>query len=315
MFDRMLFTAEWKFYINGKELDEKRRYCIESFTLNSSCSGSDTLSFTVNDPEFIFLEDNIFIEDATVKLEFNLTKDINKKAFEGYISTIDVSFPESGFPVLDIFCLDKTHLMNRKKKKRTWDNVTNADVVQKIGKEYGFNVVIESNYEFELKETISQSEQTDIEFLDSLVREERDLFMCKLKDNTLYYIKKKISENAKSNLIYRSFPYDIRSIDFQITKETKKEEVEKSDINTSSKKIGKSISTNTSTVREQNGISVNTSSSPVSSNSSELDSIGSNINDSLNSMNDLVYNTETGYWESGKKRKEKNQKSNIKPKG
>lgn len=264
-----VLSCYWNVFINGKELDNTRKQCIESIDIVEQCDGSNTCTLLVNDPDFYYIEDNIFIEEATVKAVLGWHGDTHRVTFEGYISAIDISFPDSGFPVLSIYCLDESHVMNRKKKKRSWDNVTNADVIKKIAQEYGFKCVIEAGYTFKTEDTISQSNVTDIEFCESLAKNERVPFMCKLIGKTLYYVKKGILKEPTSTLYYRKFPYDVISFSPQINKETKKVETTSADINTNDKSVDSATATSETTAREVAGEPVKT----------------------------RVYNTSTGKWE------------------
>lgn len=266
-----VLSCYWNVFINGKELDKARKECIDSIDIVEQCDGSDTCTLVVNDPDFYFIEDNIFIEEATVKVEMGWHGDTHRVTFAGYISAIDISFPDSGFPVLSIFCLDESHVMNRKKKKRSWDNVTRADVVKKIAQEYGFKCVIESGYTFKTEDTISQSNNTDIEFCESLASEEREPFMCKLVGDTLYYVKKGILKEPTSTLYYKKFPYDVVSFSPKINKETKQEEASSADINTNNKSVDKATANDDNTSRDTQG-------EPVKAKS-------------------RVYNASTGNWE------------------
>lgn len=252
-----VLSCYWNVSINGKELDKSRKECIESIDISEQCDGSDTCTLVVNDPNFYFIEDNIFIEEATVSVVMGWHGDTHRVTFTGYISAIDISFPESGFPVLSIYCLDNSHVMNRKKKKRSWDNVTRADVVKKIAQEYGFKCVVESGYTFKKEDTISQSDSTDIEFCESLAGEERDPFMCKLVGDTIYYVKKGVLKDPVSTLYYKKFPYDVVSFSPKINKETKKEEVTSADINTNDKTVDKATSNDDNTSRDTQGEPVN----------------------------------------------------------
>ena len=180
----------WELWINNVEITGRARSCINSIEFDDLCDGSDTCTLNITDPDFIFIEDNIFIEEAKVLARFGFNEDIDRKEFSGYISAIDISFPEEGSPTLTITCLDNSHLMNREKKNRSWDNVTRADIVKKIATEYGYYPDIEPNYTFAVQDTISQSNQTDIEFLESLATQEREPFMCKVKGTHIVYKKK-----------------------------------------------------------------------------------------------------------------------------
>lgn len=248
-----VLSCYWNVFINGKELDRTRMECIDNISISEQSDGSDTCTLTINDPNFLFIEDNIFVEEATVSVEMGWHGDTHRVNFDGYISAIDISFPDSGFPVLSIFCLDNSHVMNRKKKKRSWDNITSADVIQKIALEYGFKCVVESGYSFKTEETISQSDVTDIEFCESLADDERDPFMCKLIGDTLYYVKKGVLKDPSSTVYYRKFPYDVVSFSPKINKETIKEEVTSADINTDDKTVDSSTASNDNTSRDVQG--------------------------------------------------------------
>ena len=285
MFDPDLIAIEWKCYINGIILDDDRKLCITSFDIQELDDGSDTLTLVVNDPEFLYIEDNIYIEEAKIKFEMNLYEDTNKVEFNGYISAIDINFPDTGLPEITLTCLDNSHLMNRDKKSRSWDNTTSANVVRAIAKEYGFSCEIESGYSFTQEDTITQSNQTDIEFIEQLASNERDMFMGKLVGNTIIYKKKGLITNPSLTLSYKAYPYNIISFSPQINKETKQIEVIKSDISSNTKKTETSKASNTTTNRDIQGQAVKTSSSPVSNSGSS------------NSSKNYTYNPKTGKWE------------------
>lgn len=255
-----VLSCYWKVCINGKELDEGRRHCINNIDIQEQCDGSNTCTLTVNDPNFLYIEDNIFIQEATISVELGWHGDTHRVHFDGYISAIDIDFPDTGSPVLSVFCLDESHVMNRKKKQRSWDNVSSADVVRKIAKEYGFSCVIETGYNFDIEDTISQSDMTDIEFCENLAGGERIPFMCKLIGTTLYYVKKGLLKDPASTLYYKRYPFDVVSFSPRITKETILEEVTCSDIDTSTKKTKKSTASNKDTSRDTQGEPVSTSS-------------------------------------------------------
>lgn len=267
-----VLSCYWKVFINGKELDDSRRNCIESIDITEQCDGSDTCDIKVSDPNFIFIEDNIFVEEATVSVEMGWHGDTHRVNFTGYISAIDIDFPESGYPVLSIYCLDKSHVMNRKKKKRSWDNVTRPEVIQKIAQEYGFKCVIEQGYTFTREDTISQSDTTDIEFCENLAGEERLPFMCKLVGNTLYYVKKGMLKDPTSTLYYKRFPYDVVSFSPKINKETILEEVSSSNVDTSNKKVDSATANNDNTPRDIQGDPVTTTSNETKDKSVKYDS-------------------------------------------
>lgn len=272
MVDNPYVGILWNMAINGVQIDEARRFCIKSVSLSTQCDGSDTLTVVVQDPEFIFINDNIFIEESKIYFRMNIQDDITVIEFEGYISAIDIEFPDTGMPTLTLTCLDKTHIMNRKKKNRSWDNTTSANVVKTIAREYGFQCVVESGYSFGSQDTITQSNQTDIEFIEQLASNERDLFMAKLVDNTLYYVKKGLLKTPSATFTYKYFPFNIISFSPKINKESIQEETYSGNINSDTKSTEISVSTSQNTSRDVQGDPVKTSSSQTGGNSSESSS-------------------------------------------
>ena len=261
-------SCYWSVSINGSKLSDDRRECVESISIDETDKGSDTMTLVVHDPEFLYIEDNIFVEEATVSAEMGWHDDTHRVKFSGYISAIDIDFPDTGYPIMTITCLDKTHLMNRKKKKRTWDNVTRADVAEKIAQEYGFTFVKSPDYKGKKEDTISQSGTTDIAFLESLANEEDELYICKLKGDTLYYVKRGLLGVSVADLHYKEYPHDIVSFKHRINKETREEEVEEADINTDDKSEDSATASDTQTDREVQGESVKTSSVKIYHNDS-----------------------------------------------
>ena len=230
MFNDSVLSAFYKVYINGKEIDLERKLCITSINITEQISGSDTMTITVQDPEMVYISDNIYKSNTPIKVELGWNEDTFTYVFDGFISAIDIAFPENGMPTLTLTCLDITHNMNRTKKTRSWDKVTSADVIKKIAKEYGLKYVIQPNYTFKREDSISQSDQTDIEFIEGLCDDEMDLFICKVIGRTLYYIKKGVLSSPVYEAHYREYPFDLISFSPQINIEEKKDEEKSSDI-------------------------------------------------------------------------------------
>lgn len=261
----------WELWINNVEITGRARSCINSIEFDDLCDGSDTCTLSITDPDFIFIEDNIFIEEAKVLARFGFNEDIDRKEFSGYISAIDISFPEEGSPTLTITCLDNSHLMNREKKNRSWDNVTRADIVKKIATEYGYYPDIESNYTFAVQDTISQSNQTDIEFLESLATQEREPFMCKVKGTRIVYKKKGLLQTPITDIGYKTYPFDVISFTPQINKETRQEEITSANVGTDTKAYESYTANDGNVSRDVQGESVKTTSSAALNDTSNND--------------------------------------------
>lgn len=276
----------WCLWVNNAEVEDRARACINSIEVDELCDGSDVCTISITDPDFIFIEDNIFTDEASVLVRFGFNEDIERKEFSGYISAIDITFPQEGSPTLTVTCLDSSHLMNRVKKNRSWDNVTRADVVRKIAAEYGYYPEIESNYTFSVQDTISQSNQTDIEFLESLATQEREPFMCKLIGTHIVYKKKGLLQTPVTDLGYKTYPFDVMSFSPQINKETRQEEVTYSNVDTGDKSYESYTATDGNVSRDIQGESVKTSTTAALNDTSKT---------SIDTSN-MVYDPVTREW-------------------
>lgn len=216
--------AVYDMTLNGSNLTARQRSCLNSVSIVHSSKGADTMTVNITDPDFMFINDNIFVNDVPITADVYFLNNNTKDSFSGYISAIDISFPEDGNPTLVLNCIDETYRMTRDKKKRSWTNSTNATVVQAIAAEYGYQCVIEAGYSFETQESIAQDNATDAEFIDSLAQDEIEDFMFKLVGNVVYYVKHAVIGTPSSSLFYRSNDYSIQSFSPQINKETKKVE-------------------------------------------------------------------------------------------
>lgn len=247
-----ILMGKYRIFLNGKELDDFRYSMIQSVKFEDNATGSDLLSISLEDPEFLFLNDNIFVEDVKVKFMGGYDNDM-RTLFEGYIAVIGINFPETGSPTMVINCMDNTHLMNRVKKSRTWNNTTRGKVARQIFQEYGLKAVIEDSGIKE--ETISQGKETDIEFLIKLSGEEIDHFLVYVEGHTGFYVRKKILASPQATLDYRDGNMKIISFSPTINKETKQVEARKAEVNLLSHKVDKAQA-NDNTPRNVQGTEV-----------------------------------------------------------
>lgn len=248
-----VLMPKYQIFIGGKELDEFRYSMIQEVVYEDNATGSDLLSIYIEDPEFLFINDDIFVEEKQVKFIGGYSNNM-RVMLEGYISIIDMDFPETGSPSLVIHCMDNTHLMNRVKKKRTWSNTTRGKVARQIFQEYGLRAKIEDSGA--IIETINQSNETDIQFLTKLASEEVNPYLVYVEGGTGYFVRKKILETPQTTLDYRDGQMNILSFTPRINKETKQVEVRKSDVNLKDKQVDKAQA-NDNTSRDVSGDDVN----------------------------------------------------------
>ena len=250
-------------WISGTKLGMNKKACINSISIKETVEGSDSATIQISDPEFLYIEDNIFIEDNSIKIKLGWSNTTYRVTFNGYISAIDINFDSDGIPKLTITCMDNTHVMNRKKKNETYKNCTSAEVVKKIVQGYGYSCVVDSRYSFKRQETITQSNQTDIDFITKLAGDEVYPFTARLVGNTFYYVKMGKLETPKMSLTYKKYPHEVISFTPKINKESKQVEISGASVDTSSK----SVSSSTGTVKSDSGSSTKNGSSSSKSSS------------------------------------------------
>lgn len=241
-----VYAITYDVWISGTKLSLEKKQCINSIEIKETVDGADSATLVISDPEFLYIEDNIFLEDNKIQIKLGWDNTTYRETFNGYISAIDINFDAYGIPTLTVTCMDNTHKMNREKKSATFSNCTSADVVKKIVKEYGFTCVVDSSYSFKQQETITQSNQTDIEFITQLAGNEVYPITARLVGNTFYYVKMGKLETSKLTLTYKKYPHEIISFSPRINKESKQVEISSASVSTSDKSTSSSTGTTSS---------------------------------------------------------------------
>ena len=281
-----VLAITYDLWISGTKIELDKKVCITSIEIKETVEGSDVATIQISDPEFRYIEDNIFIEENTIKISLGWEGTTYRVNFNGYISAIDIDFNSEGCPNVTVTCMDNTHKMNTKKKSNTYKNTTSASVVKKIVKSYGFTCVVDENYSFTKQETITQSDQTDIEFITRLASDEVHPFTARLVDNTFYYVKMGKLTTPAMTLSYKKYPHEVISFNPKINKETKKVEVTSSTVNTSSK----SVSTTTGTKTTSSGSATKNGSTSTSNNNNNTTTTSSSTS------TNHTYNPSTKTW-------------------
>ena len=232
-----VLSISFELWINDTKIEGEKKSCINSIDIKETVEGADTLTIKVSDPNFEFINENIFVKETPVKAQIGWCNTTYRVEFSGYISTVDVDFQSNGIPLLNITCMDNTHVMNREKKDNTFSNTTSASVVKSIVESYGYKCVIEQGYNFKTQETITQSKQTDIDFIQKLAKDEVYPFTARLVGDTFYYVKKGHLTTPKMELSYYVYPFEIISFNPKLNKETRKSSVKSAKVDTSTKEV------------------------------------------------------------------------------
>lgn len=102
---------------------------------------------------------------------------------EGEITAVEPNFSEDQGVVLLIRGYDKSHRMYHSKKNRVFIQMTDSDIVSKIGRECGLNTSVESTAQVYTQ--VFQVSQSDIDFLQE--RADRNGYFLYVKDGVLNF--------------------------------------------------------------------------------------------------------------------------------
>ena len=72
-------SAFFQLWINNVEIIDRAKACISDIQVDELCDGSDVCTLNITDPDFLFIEDNIFIDDASVLVRYGFNEDIERK--------------------------------------------------------------------------------------------------------------------------------------------------------------------------------------------------------------------------------------------
>jgi phage protein D len=177
--------------VNGVRLTADISRHIQQISVVTKPDSLDDFSFTVVNhyPEMKWTHSSdadLFDVGASVTIELGYV-DETEAVFKGEITTITPTFPESGSPTVAIAGHTRLHWLQGDRKTRTFQKMTDAQIVARIAQESGLTPQIEDT---QVKhDYIIQSNQSDLEFIQA--RAEQAHFEVLVDDKKLIYRKAK----------------------------------------------------------------------------------------------------------------------------
>lgn len=251
-----------KVFVGGNEVDSYRARNITSIEISETISGSDLCTLKISDTDGSYIDDDIFVEDVPICVELSDSATGVIHAFNGYIAAIDVGFDT--MISMTITCMDNSYLLSRKKRSNTWDNVSSRSIVSSIVEGYGMTLEDSVFSSFNTQETLSQSDQTDLDFIESLLSNESVPCYFKVKDlNKVVYDSINFKSPAFISINYRVQPYEVISMSLNIDRAQLLESEESSDIEVEDNRIVMARSDIFETSPITSGLKAIVSSTPV----------------------------------------------------
>lgn len=162
--------------IDGQDLPQDAVHEILEASVESSLHLPDACTIRVHDAEFKWLDANLFAEGKEVMIQAGEGRDQLHTIFEGEIVSLEMDLAGMGVPTLTARCLDKAHRLHRGTFRRTFQQVTDSDLVTKIAHELQLRTDVDATSE--VRPWVIQNNQTNWEFLSMLAeRSNRRLFL------------------------------------------------------------------------------------------------------------------------------------------
>lgn len=218
----VLLEPYYEIHINGKKLGDDLKKYITQVEVEESDSEADLGRVTVADKDFIFSNNTELVKKTPIKIFMGHKKKF-RLMLDGEITHIEADFGEDGVPYITIGAIDKTNKMTIEKKSRVFKNMTVADVVRIIAREYGFKPKVQDTEP--IIDQITQEDETDAQFLAKLADDEAYKLYIVTETNELYFGEKISDFKVEENIYYNSGDNTIISFRPTLVEKNKPENV------------------------------------------------------------------------------------------
>lgn len=183
------FAPDFNVIINGSDLKADVSKYITQISVVKGLDTMDQFSLTVANPypemRWTHKDDrHWFKEGNQILIELGYVDDL-QGMFDGIITTVNPTFPESGTPTLSIQGYNRLYQLQSSKKTRTFQNMTDKQIVEEIAQKAGLKPKVENTstqHEF-----VMQCNKTDFTFL--MIRANRIGFEFFVEDKNLFFHK------------------------------------------------------------------------------------------------------------------------------
>lgn len=186
--------AHFNLLIDGSQAAREMMSALLECTVENSLHLPDMCTIRIEDSKFTWVDDAHFVEGKSVEIQAGDEKQGLQPIFKGEITGLELDMAAHGHPTLVIRCLSKLHRLHRGRQARTFVQVKDSDLAQKIGAEVGLSVNADDTQV--VHDWVIQDNQTNWEFL----RERASRCGCRLYlegEKTLCF--QKVDDSASSS--------------------------------------------------------------------------------------------------------------------
>jgi len=184
-------APSFKVEINGSGLAADISRQIQQVSVTGERNSMDHFSLTVANPypEMRWTHNEkdvrLFHVGNTVTIMIGYVGE-EQPMISGEITLVTAQFPESGTPSLAVQGHTRLHRLDRSSRTRTFQSLTDKQIVEQIAGEYGLTPQVEETGETRtVHPSVVQQNQTDLRFL--LERANRIHFELRVEDKTLIF--------------------------------------------------------------------------------------------------------------------------------
>ncbi len=152
--------------VDGQPIPDDAFHALLESTVESSLHLPDACTIRIHDADFKWLDEKVFQEGKEVEIQAGEGRDALHTIFEGEITVIELDLAAHGVPTLTVRCLDKAHRLHRGRERRTYEQVKDSDIAQKIASEMGLTADIDETTQ--VHPWVLQNNQSNWEFLSML---------------------------------------------------------------------------------------------------------------------------------------------------
>lgn len=188
--------------INGAQLSADISKNIEEVSVTSEKDSMNSCTLTIANtyPKMRWTHTSdarLFQEGNSVKVSMGYVDSL-QEVFNGEITTVTSTFPESGAPTVKVDAKTRLHWLQGDKKTNTFRSMTDKQIAEQVGQAAGLDVKAEDaqiQYDY-----VMQPNQSDLEFLRERAR--RIHFEVLVQEKTLLFRKAKESSSEIYTLVW-----------------------------------------------------------------------------------------------------------------
>jgi phage protein D len=194
--------------VDGRELDPEAALDVIEVSVCDAVVGSDCFTVLLNNwdsgrQRLKWLDDRRFREGVEVELRLGYVDSL-APLIVGEVTALEPEFPEGEAPRLRLQGYDRLHRFQRGRKTRTFTNVKDSEIAERIARELGLAANVQDSGV--VHEYVLQHNRTDVDFLCERAR--RIHYEVRVEGRTLSF---RETANARSEVVSLEYGFTLRS--------------------------------------------------------------------------------------------------------